>query len=84
MQSENKVSVSASWPATSVSMRPIAELLPYAGNPRTHSPEQVVLLKRSMLEFGFTSSLLVNEEGVLIAGHGRLLAAKDRSQRNDQ
>lgn len=64
------------WPAAAVEMRPLTDLLPYAKNPRTHSAEQVALLKRSMLEFGFTNPVLVNEEGVVIAGHGRLLAAK--------
>ena len=51
-------------------------LLPYAQNARTHSVEQVAELSGSIAEFGFTVPCLVDERGVLIAGHGRLLAAK--------
>lgn len=56
-------------------VRPIAALKPYEKNARTHSPEQVEQLTRSMREFGFTNPLLVDEQDRIIAGHGRLQAA---------
>ena len=61
--------------AAKIVLRPVAELRPHAGNARVHSPEQLQQIKASMLAFGFTNPLLVDEDGVLIAGHGRLEAA---------
>ncbi len=55
---------------------PLDRLLPYAANARTHSESQVAQLAGSIAEFGFNVPLLVDERGVLIAGHGRLLAAR--------
>ena len=55
---------------------PIDRVLPYAKNARLHSPEQVAAISKSMAEFGFVNPCLVDAEGVLIAGHGRVLAAK--------
>ncbi len=55
---------------------PLAQLLPYAANARTHSDEQVAQIAASIGEFGFVNPVLVDEAGVLIAGHGRVLAAK--------
>ncbi len=55
---------------------PLAELLPYAANARTHSDEQVAQIAASMVEFGFVNPVLVDEAGMLIAGHGRVLAAR--------
>lgn len=55
---------------------PIERLLPYAANARTHSPAQVEQLANSIKEFGFTVPCLVDARGELVAGHGRLLAAK--------
>lgn len=54
---------------------PIDRILPYAANARTHPDEQVLQLIDSMSKFGFTQPCLVDANGVLIAGHGRLLAA---------
>jgi len=56
--------------------RKLAELIPYAKNPRVHEAAQVELLKRSMREFGFTDPILVDETGEIIGGHGRLQAAQ--------
>lgn len=56
--------------------RPIAELAPYARNSRTHSEEQIAQLAASIREFGFTNPVLVDAEGTIIAGHGRVLAAE--------
>jgi DNA modification methylase len=55
---------------------PLDRLLPYAANARTHSESQVAQLAGSIAEFGFNVPVLVDERGVLIAGHGRLLAAR--------
>ena len=66
----------APWAASAVEARAVASLLPYAGNARTHSPEQVAQIAASILEFGFVAPVLVDERGELIAGHGRLLAAQ--------
>jgi len=66
----------APWSASAVEARPVTSLLPYAGNARTHSAEQVAQIAASILEFGFVAPVLVDERGEIIAGHGRLLAAK--------
>lgn len=54
----------------------IGDLVPYENNSRTHSEEQVRQITASIKEFGFTNPLLIDEKNGLIAGHGRLLAAK--------
>ena len=54
----------------------VDELIPYALNSRTHSEEQVAQIASSIKEFGFTNPVLIDNENVIIAGHGRLLAAK--------
>ena len=51
-------------------------LIPYARNSRTHSPEQVADLARSIEQFGFTNPVLIDEHNTLIAGHGRVMAAQ--------
>jgi site-specific DNA-methyltransferase (adenine-specific) len=53
-----------------------ADLIPYARNSRTHSDEQIAQICASIKEFGFTNPVLVDGEGVIIAGHGRTLAAQ--------
>ena len=52
------------------------KLTPYDRNARTHSPDQLDKLAAAITEFGFTSPILVDERGVILAGHGRLMAAK--------
>jgi DNA modification methylase len=64
------------WPADKVERRPIAQLIPAARNARTHSDEQVAQIASSILEWGWTVPVLCDEAGTLIAGHGRLLAAR--------
>src|SRR3954452_16646392 len=64
-----------------VKYRPVAELLPYARNARTHSKQQIEQLVASMREFGFTNPILVDAGGGIIAGHGRVLAAQKISLR---
>lgn len=63
------------WPATKVEMWPVADLIPYARNARTHPDEQIGQIAASMQRFGFTIPMLVAENGTIIAGHGRLIAA---------
>jgi len=55
---------------------PIDELVPYARNSRTHSEEQVEQIAASITEFGFTNPVLIDSEGGIIAGHGRVMAAR--------
>ena len=54
----------------------VSEIAPYSRNARQHSPEQIAQIVASVREFGFTSPILVDENGVLTAGHGRLAAAR--------
>ena len=54
----------------------VADLIPYAANSRTHSDAQVAQIAASIREFGFTNPILVNGENTIIAGHGRLMAAR--------
>ena len=56
--------------------RSVNDLIPYANNARTHSEDQVNQIASSIKEFGFNNPILVDEQGGVIAGHGRLLAAK--------
>ena len=53
----------------------VGELVKYEANSRTHSDEQIAKIVRSISEFGFTNPLLIDENNVIIAGHGRLAAA---------
>ena len=55
---------------------PVGQLVPYARNARTHSDDQVAQIAASMAEFGFTNPILIGEDSVIIAGHGRLMAAQ--------
>ena len=63
-------------PQLQVQMRPIEALIPYARNSRTHSDEQVAQLAALIREFGWTNPILVDGENGIIAGHGRLAAAR--------
>lgn len=54
----------------------IDSLIPYAKNSRTHSSEQVAQVAASIKEFGWTNPVLIDEAGGIIAGHGRVMAAK--------
>ncbi|HEX7121967.1 MAG TPA: ParB N-terminal domain-containing protein, partial [Gemmatimonadaceae bacterium] len=59
-----------------VAYRKVETLIPYARNPRTHSDEQVARIAASIAEFGWTNPILVDGDHGVIAGHGRLLAAR--------
>lgn len=56
--------------------RSVNDLIPYANNSRTHSDEQVNQVASSIKEFGFTNPVLIDDQGGIIAGHGRVMAAK--------
>lgn len=63
-------------PTDNVQKMPIEALIPYARNSRTHSDEQVAQIAASIKEWGFTTPVLVDESGQIIAGHGRVMAAR--------
>lgn len=56
--------------------RSVNTLTLYADNAKTHSPEQVGAIARSITEFGFTNPVLIDADGEIIAGHGRVLGAR--------
>lgn len=62
--------------AQRIELWPVDKLVPYARNPRTHSVEQVSQIAASIVEFGFLNPILVDTTAGIIAGHGRLQAAK--------
>ena len=62
--------------AQRIELWPIDRLIPFARNPRTHSDAQVAQIARSIEEFGFNNPILVDTKDGIIAGHGRLLAAR--------
>ena len=62
--------------ATHIELWPIDKLIPYARNPRTHSDTHVTQIAVSIAEFGFNNPILVDTKAGIIAGHGRLLAAR--------
>ena len=63
-------------PADEIHQKAVATLIPYARNSRTHSSEQVSQLAASIREWGWTIPVLIDEDGMIIAGHGRVLAAQ--------
>jgi len=54
----------------------VSDLIPYVNNTRTHSDEQVQQIASSIKEFGFTNPILLDEKDGIVAGHGRVMAAK--------
>jgi DNA modification methylase len=63
-------------PALSIDYRPIDSLIPHVRNARTHSAEQIASIAASIREFGFNNPILVDGQRGVIAGHGRILAAR--------
>lgn len=59
-----------------IEMMAVADLVPYARNSRTHDDAQVAQIAASIREFGFTNPVLIDADGGIIAGHGRVLAAR--------
>ena len=64
------------WPADRPERWSVSRLVPYARNARTHSDAQVAQIAGSIREWGWTTPILVDEAGGLIAGHGRVMAAR--------
>jgi hypothetical protein len=73
---EAKAPPKAEWPADNIERRKVSALIPYARNARTHSDAQVAQIAASVREWGWTNPVLIDAEGGLIAGHGRVLAAR--------
>lgn len=65
-----------SWLADRIEHWPTTKLLPYVRNARQHSDEQIAQIAASIAEFGFVNPILTGADGVLVAGHGRLAAAR--------
>ena len=61
---------------TTLELVDIDRLIPYANNARTHSPEQVKKLQASLREFGFINPVIIDDKFNVVAGHGRIMAAK--------
>lgn len=59
-----------------IEMMAVEDLIPYANNSRTHDDAQVAQIAASIREFGFTNPVLIDADGGIIAGHGRVLAAR--------
>ena len=66
---------------TEMQLVPIQKLVPYINNARTHSPEQINKLRASLREFGFINPVIIDRDFNVIAGHGRILAAKEEGIR---
>ena len=66
---------------TEMQLVPITKLVPYVNNARTHSPEQIKKLRSSLREFGFINPVIIDRDFNVIAGHGRILAAKEEGIR---
>ena len=62
---------------TEMQLVPLSKLVPYVNNARTHSPEQLTKLRSSLREFGFINPVIIDREFNVIAGHGRITAAKE-------
>jgi hypothetical protein len=61
---------------TKIEALSVSDLIPYAKNSRTHSQEQVAQIAGSIREFGFTNPILIDANGTIVAGHGRVMAAR--------
>ena len=62
---------------TEMQLVPLYKLVPYINNARTHSPEQITKLRSSLREFGFVNPVIIDRDYGIIAGHGRVMAAKE-------
>jgi DNA modification methylase len=76
LRANGQLSRERPWPADKIERWPIERLIPYAKNARTHSPTQVDQIAASIREWGWTVPVLVDDDATIIAGHGRVLAAR--------
>lgn len=74
---KNEQPTSKEWPAQSPEMRPVAALVAYDKNSRTHSKAQILQVAASIQEWGWTTPILIDENDLILAGHARLAAAKE-------
>lgn len=65
-----------------IEWRSVDDLIPYARNSRTHSKDQVAQIAASIREFGWTNPILVGGDGTIIAGHGRVMAARKLGEKD--
>src|SRR5258708_3927427 len=72
----NETSMNLHSMAKQIELWLIDKLIPWANNPRTHSEAQIAQIAASIAEFGFNNAILVDTKAGIIAGHGRLLAAR--------
>ena len=68
--------VDMQWPADRPERRKTESLIPYARNSRTHTDAQIGQIAASIIEWGFTTPILIEPDGGIIAGHGRVMAAQ--------
>jgi len=76
IQKNARSSVHKYFKKMQVKQQPLSALKPHADNPRTHSPKQIRQIADCICQFGFTNPVLVDSDGRVIAGHGRIEAAK--------
>lgn len=62
--------------ADNITQIAISELKPYENNARTHSDDQIEKLKQSILEFGFINPVIIDDDNLILVGHGRVMAAE--------
>ena len=62
---------------TEMKLVSLDKLIPYVNNARTHSPEQINKLRSSLREFGFVNPVIIDQNYNVVAGHGRLMAARE-------
>ena len=62
---------------TEMQLVAVSKLVPYVNNARTHNAQQITKLRSSLREFGFINPVIIDREYNVIAGHGRILAAKE-------
>lgn len=72
----NLAPIERPWPAEVIERWKVADLVPYARNARKHSPTQIAEIAASIREWGWTIPALIDEAGGIIAGHGRVAAAR--------
>ena len=65
-----------SWAADKIEKKSVADLIPYDRNPRIHPDDQIRQIANSIEQWGWTMPILIDEEGGILAGHGRLYAAQ--------
>ena len=76
MKTDKPIGAGYQWPADQIERRRASDLTPYARNSRQHSQAQIGQIAASIREWGWTQPIIIDEDGGILAGHGRLLAAQ--------